>query len=218
MARIVHPQANHPLTAIRRQGVVGDISKAFSSPWTVGVYVGGTSDLTQCSYVADYQPVFNDLVYVLQNQGDNLIIGSVIHGVNGIVAVNERLATQNFNSSATASAITWDALVKAFGCNSSSSGVTVLATGRYLATCSLVWAGNAAGRRGMFLNVNGAASGFGDTLFPTNTGPARQTCTFQVDAFVNDVLTIAVFQDSGTSPLALTNAEFFVTWIAPNIV
>lgn len=75
---LIPPQSNHPLTAIRRQGVVVDVSQAFAAPYLVGVNLGGDTTVTvACAYLGGYAPHVGDTVYILANQGDYLIIGAV---------------------------------------------------------------------------------------------------------------------------------------------
>jgi hypothetical protein len=69
------PQPNHPLTAIRRQGVVQDTVNA---PTTINVFIGGDlNTLVPCSYLVEYSPTVGDTVVVLENQGDFIIIGAL---------------------------------------------------------------------------------------------------------------------------------------------
>jgi hypothetical protein len=68
------PQANHPLSAIRRTGVVQDVS---GLPATVGVNIAGdTSNIIQLPYVGA-PPAFGDVVIILGNSGDHVVIGAV---------------------------------------------------------------------------------------------------------------------------------------------
>jgi hypothetical protein len=74
MTNYAQAEPNHPLTAIRRQGVVQDVTNA---PTTVNVFLGGDANtLVPCAYLADYSPAAGDTVMVLVNQGDYLIIGA----------------------------------------------------------------------------------------------------------------------------------------------
>lgn len=69
------PQPNHPLTAIRRVGVVQDIA---AKPNSVNVWLGGdTNTLTPCAYLSSYIPAVGDNVLILQNNADYIIVGAV---------------------------------------------------------------------------------------------------------------------------------------------
>ena len=75
MSPVDLPEPNHPLTAIRRQGVVQDIANA---PTTINVFIGGdVNTLVACSYLSAYQPAVGDTVSVLANQGDYVVLGSL---------------------------------------------------------------------------------------------------------------------------------------------
>jgi hypothetical protein len=94
---IMQPEPNHPLTGLRREGVVADIANI---PASVNVYIGGdTTTLVPCAYLADYYPVVNDNVILIENQGDYIIIGS-LSGLNqakggfGVVGVDTGPASQ----------------------------------------------------------------------------------------------------------------------------
>ena len=130
-----------------------------------------------------------------------------------VEATVQRLTAQSFGSTTTTAPISWDTFVKAVGCTTSASGVTITTAGRYLLVTTNVWTGNAAGRRGVFPWVNGAApaNSNGDTMFPSNALPARQSVSFVIDANVGDVVSIGVFQDSGAT--LTVSADFNLTQI-----
>lgn len=81
MGNVLRPaQANHPLTAIRRQGIVVDLTNV--ATFSIGVNIGGdTTTVVPCTFLDNYFPVLNDVVYLLENQGDHIVIGSVTRNV-----------------------------------------------------------------------------------------------------------------------------------------
>jgi hypothetical protein len=74
-----HPEPNHPLTALRRLATVYDLGD-FQTYITVSISpINGdlSTDLHRVSYTTNYRPRINDVVVLLENQGDYVAIGSV---------------------------------------------------------------------------------------------------------------------------------------------
>jgi len=70
---------NHPLTALRRTGVVSSISSG--PPPKATIFLGGDTTLPiVCAYTRGYHPVVNDIVVVLSVQGDHYIVGAIDDG------------------------------------------------------------------------------------------------------------------------------------------
>jgi hypothetical protein len=208
MGRLKPLAATHPLVPTRRQGVVADITNADNATppnaFTVGVVIGGdpTATSVQCAYLDSYFPTVGDIVYLLENQGDFVVIGAV--GQSPTKGTISRAAAQTFTSSTSATAITWDTFTSVLqNCSGGSTGITVNATGRYLVECRGIWQASTAGRRVFWPFVNGSQYGDGDSRWPSTAVPGRIISSFQVDASAADVLSVWAFQDSGAS-LTLT--------------
>jgi len=95
MAGLRAPEANHPLTGIRRIGIVN--SAALGPPPTVNVSVGGdTGNPMDLPYVGSYYPSVGDQVVVLEVDGDRIVLGAVI--TDGLGDPNGYMNLQNPNA------------------------------------------------------------------------------------------------------------------------
>jgi len=105
--------------------------------------------------------------------------------------------TENFNSGA------YDDMTQP-------SRFTAPIGGQYLATCSVVWAANSAGRRQLQIGVNGAFSNQAviTNLAPTSPQTQPQTVNGIVNLNANDYVQFVAFQNSGSS-INLTPADSF---------
>jgi hypothetical protein len=202
------PQPNHPLTAIRRQGVVVGVT---NMPATLTVQLGGDTTVNiEMPYLTP--AAVNDIVYVLGNQGDYVVLGPVskcrpyahLTGTGGTLA-SSTTSTNITNWSAPAAG-------NALCGTAAATGFTPNADGHYLVVGIVVWAANATGRRGMFplvaggVQTNGSAPGAG-----SNSGLFRHDAAFVVDVTAGQEISLTVFQDSGGN-LSHNPDEMAVIW------
>lgn len=207
--------AAHPLVPTRRQGVVADITNANNATppnaFTIGVVIGGdpTATSVQCAYLDSYWPTVGDVVYLLENQGDFIVIGAV--GQSPTKATISRSTGLSVASGTTSLVVPYDTTNLLQNCSASTNGITVGAGGRFLVTLYGDWTANATARRVGWPFVNGSQYGAeGDTKWPNGATIGRVHYHFQVDCSAGDLLAVWVFQDSG-STLTFSGATLLVT-------
>lgn len=104
-------EKNHPLTGIRRTGIVNSIDNPSDNFTTVGVFIGGDDTKeVQCSYLYSYIPVVGDNVLLLQNQGDFIVLGA-IGFTEGQERPQARLIMAHKSTNTVISNATWTELI-----------------------------------------------------------------------------------------------------------
>lgn len=136
---------------------LGTVS-AIATNYTISVQIAGSSTvLTGIKYLANVQPLVGSPVWIVSD-GTDLFAFGVLAADGRMVAPRVNRSTDLGIPDATDQAITWDAVNNdSYGTWNAGSPTRLTAplTGRYVATATVAFAGNAAGFRALWIEKTG---------------------------------------------------------------
>jgi hypothetical protein len=174
---------------------------------------GSTQQIAGIRYLGDFAPQPGKVVRLLADGADLFAIGHMAFDGGTLAPRASRSTNQNIADN-TEEAITFDGVNSdPWGCWSSGQATRLTAplTGRYVATASVQWAGNATGYRRILVEKTGTSTvGRLDQASASAANPTWQTLTtapFDMTAGT-DYIRLIVRQNSG-GVLAATNSSTY---------